>query len=342
MKSGACLLATMAVLGLSQGASADQPTLKPFSLRLEVPADSSGCGDRTTSAGMGGSFSNQTGLTVTGANCVGSNTVTENGSTYKTDIVVVNYMAENEAVPVNSIFGGSAFEGVTSSFAPLFSTYADCLNARKSQEANFATQTKLPVFVSYCAAPESVGDHGYSLVVMGFGTPDRKLFAFMQDNAAMGDLDPRVLAAVQNAIVQQDGYVVYSDANRVFFYAPYNLAVTVGNMGSFEVPAQCEQQIAQASTIYNADNLLGVKALCVPIAPQSTEVELTVVGGGSSSLTEDYGYPSAKYATFEDCMSDESRVLQNAASSGRGVIGAICERSMSDNGFSLHLFSNMQ
>ena len=86
---------------------------------------------------------------------------------------------------------------------------------------------------------------------------------------------------------------------------------------------------------------VGVSALCVA-TNDSKSATLTVVASGATGITEDYGDSSAKYSSFSDCMSDLSRVLQNAQSDNQDILGAVCEPSDSGNGiFLADLYSTM-
>ena len=323
MKS--CFAGLVCVLAVFTGSVAladGTPNLKAFSYRVEVPADQAGC--TRAQSNIAGLFATSTGTQVTGSSCTENKPFIDAGQQFTTAVVIVNYLAEAEAVPYRAVMGGREFMGVSSNTAGIFATYKECLSVLSAQTGNFMPQTGLAVVAGYCDASTDSLMPGYALTLEGFGKPAKQLYAYGEDTNFYNA--PEEMVAIKAAIGQMGGNEVYGDDSRVFYYNEYQIDLTITELGYFSATEQCVAQQVEAQSIFVKAGLTAVSALCTSDSAQDeTRRHLTVVAGGLSMANSNYGYGSVRYATFDDCVNDRGRVVQNETNNGSNILGAICK-----------------
>jgi len=320
------------VLGLSlcffSSTWAAAPNLKPFSLRLEVPSKSETC-DLLANE-IGNRFTFQTGVGSRYA-CTGSRTIGSNETVYT---IVLSYLAENEILPTQAIFGGSDSLGNPLSNIAVFATYSDCLAQQNVQEVNFQKETGLPVFVSYCEAASAGFDQGYSLTVEGFGKAQRQLHIYSNVYSYSAN-DSSVLTGVMKAIASSGGDIVLNIKGQVFYYSEYNIHVTVSDVARVASESECQQQGSSLQSIATSESMNGLTVLCTGKTP---DIYITLVGVGGLSEPDSPEAIPTDYFSFADCMADRARVGQNLSSDGAKVLGEICGKSDDNKSYRMDVY----
>jgi hypothetical protein len=338
-------LATLFVFSALVAATAAQADTQamPFSYRVKVPAGSASCADHASAVAASFAAGTRTkSKSVTGA-CESRQTLVDQNAQFAIDVIDINYSAENELVPFRTVYGSDAFQNSGRQEAGVFKTYSECLHQLSVQQAIFAKETGVTPLAGYCTASTQQEFYpGFSLTFESFGDLKARLYTFSEDGIGLpSDDHTQVIRAAVFAIQTAGGHIAWSDDSRVFYYNDGDVNVANDNLGMFEVASQCTSQVAQAQSIYVAAGLVGVTAFCrmdTPVAGHGFAV-LMVVGAGSDELSD---MDTDRYATFDECMGDLNRVLKNAASNGRTVLGGLCSPNLSgDEGFNAHVYSSM-
>jgi hypothetical protein len=332
------VIASSVIWASASANAAAQP--KPFSYRVKVPAEGGSCDQHAQEVASLFAASTRA-KSVTGS-CHGTDAIVDQGKTYRRDIVIVDYLSDLQLAPERSVFGGTEFQGHSDQTSGLFATYADCLGAMAKQRALFVTNMGKAPVAAYCTASTSSVHTGFSLTFESFGESKRHLYSYAQDGMVASDSENVVRAAV-SALNQAGANVVWSDASHLFYYSENEITLAVEYLGTYSVASQCSDQLLEAQKIFAKAGLTGVSSFCDPfdtaVGASST---LKVVGAGPEIVSDDLGGGSDRYETFADCMSDRDRVIANATSSGRAVLGALCQPANdTSNVFITHVYSNL-
>jgi hypothetical protein len=309
-----------------------------FTYRVQEPAASTDCAGLATD--LATRFQTASGLTGVTGTCEGVSPLIEGAQTYNVATMVVTYQNDVELSPTRAIFGGSEFLGDPSAESPLFDTYAACLAELQKQVPNFEAQTGAPFVDAHCDAADTALETGYSLTIETFGKTKQQLFAFIPD-LGLGETDRSnslILSSAAQSLSAAGAHVVYADEAHVFFYAQYDLPVLLSDLGSFDTPAECQEQIGDVDAIYSQSNIDSVISFCEPVGT-STSVTLESVGVGLDMTLETTS--TDHYASYAECRADRARAVANEASSGRNVVGAICVPSspVGPQGYELHIYT---
>jgi hypothetical protein len=253
--------------------------------------------------------------------CEGTHNVTDNdGTTYGVDTVVVSYLSTSQVQFYRANFTGQAFLDEPSAGTGLFDTYSACLAQLDKQQASFEAQTGLTAVATYCQH-DTLGSKTFSLTVEGFGVPKAKLYEYTPAAEALQSKSTQLLQAAQLAITTSGGQLTYVDDAHVFYYSKYSVPVTEMTLGEFKSVTECSVQLEDAKAALSTLKLDNGQALC------TDDGNMEIVGAGityANGRTEDR---QDRYASFEDCMKDKVRVVQNATSAGGHIVAALCSLS---------------
>jgi hypothetical protein len=297
----------------------------PFSYRTTVPADAEVTCDQAAQ-GVAKRLAQATGANVTGSSCSATRNFQDHTQTYSQYVVIVNYTASYEAIPYEARMTSQISAEKAIGDSPLFMNYADCLKTLAEQKTLFQKNTGLQLVAGHCEASEADDQNqGYYLNLEGFGQPQKQLYGYAVSVDSISYVDPATTAATVDAITKAGGTVAYSDNAVVYYYSANDIFVVTATLGLFDSEDACNKQVQDAKKIYSGSGMSSTHAFCVQYYSSNLpQRELTVVGTGIGTLFEDYGNHSAKYASFDECMTDKPRVLQNLKSEGQSVLGAIC------------------
>jgi hypothetical protein len=333
---------------LASRAAPTAPKLHPFSYRLKLPISTASCADHAKQVASDFAIGATKAQTVAGI-CQSRQTVTTaQGETYELDIVLINYLATTEQHPARTVFGADTFMGMPHANAGVYATHAECLDEIAVQIPTFTTETGLTPFASYCQASTNDMYPGFSMTIESFGEfKKRRLFSFSLDGQATFESDgTEITQAALAAIKTVGARVVSAGATRIFYYFEYPIQISNPALGVFQEMDQCTSQMATAHAIYAKGGLEGVSAFCL-VSPPPVSLTgkvkdayvLMTVGAGQSVIMDS---SSAQYETFDECMGDIDRLVQNELSNGRKIVGGLCAPSlMSHEGFSAHLYLNL-
>jgi hypothetical protein len=323
----------LAVLGASGAMASD---VHQFTYRVQVPVQSADC--TQDASALATRFQTSSGLDSVQAECQGVSPLIDGTATYNVATVIVTYQAEYELTPTRAVFGGSEFLGQPDADWPLFDTYATCLDQLKRQQPKFETQTGALAVAAHCDAASNALETGYSLTIETFGKVTKQLYAFIPDFGPEGiRAGSKILTSAVQALSSSGATVAYADDQHVFFYASYDLPVLLSDLGSFDDPSECQDQISNADSIYLQSGIDSVVSFCEPEGQDSAS--LTTVGIGLDmsleTTTQDH------YASYDECRADRERSVGNEISNGQNVVGAVCVPAspVGPGGYELHVYT---
>jgi hypothetical protein len=312
---------------------AEQPSpLKRYYYTLRIPRTAQGCENAVSRIAQ--KFSQLTGLVVNEARCQSTRDWTEEGIQYREDFIVLTYLAVEEIKPYTATFG-SEFLGVTSSEFGVFESYRECLSQLEHQEEIFESATEFEALASTCVEGSQVPHRSYILRIDGLSAkegkeklkrPLKRLFAFT--DRFRGSVDPALDTQIQDLVESMGGAWAHKWAGVSFYYAKNVLPIRFESMGYFPVAHECEVQLNDVRNIFIQMGSKRVIARCstVESAPGTTAVYLELVrdynANNSSPLSE-----TLTYFTFEECMSDRARALDEAMSRKLKPAGAFCRKT---------------
>ncbi len=326
------LFAAFAVPAVSYGAALNQ-----YSYRVVVPADgpcAEQAGRLVTRFAADTSLSNVTGV------CEGTRQLSNEGQSYKQNIVVINYQSYAKEMPVQAIFGGVDDYGGPTIANGQFPSYGACLNARASQLNLFTKYTGLKAVDSHCESGNDLIPDSWSLVIDGFGQAKATLYGLapLQNFVDDGDAPSSdIMKIVAEKVAKYGGHVVFSTNDYIFYYSASGQKVSVASGPGFTDASECTSQLSEAQKIFNSPKGADVTVLCHE--DNGSSYHIVAVGLYADATDLDVEANTRDYATFAECMADRARVEQNLRSEGASIYGEICSPSVTNlTGYTMHVF----
>lgn len=326
------LFAAFALPGMARASAMNQ-----YSYRVVVPAN----GACVEQAGrLAARFAAETSLSNVTGTCEGTRLLSNEGQSYKQNIVVINYQSYAKEMPVQAIFGGVDVYGGPTVADGQFPSYGACLSARAAQLKLFTEYTGLTAVDSHCESGNDLIPDSWSLVIDGFGQAKATLYGLapLQNFVDDGDAPSSdIMNVVTEKVAKYGGHVVFSTNDYIFYYSASGQKVSVASGPDFTNASECTSQLSEAQKIFNSPKDADVTVLCHE--DNGSSYHVVAVGLYADATDLDVEANTRNYASFGECLADRARVEQNLRSEGASVYGEICSPSIRNlTGYTMHVY----
>ena len=338
LKSVAFLFVGFFVLFLNQSAFANDPReLKRFYYKLSVLSETSLTCEQQADM-LKARFASISKTLVVESLCKGQNEILDVNQVYRTNKIILTYMSERELVPYTAYFGNEYF-GTPGAAEGIYTSYKACLTDMQSKVTSFETLTGLSVVGASCQRGTYTYDKNFVLKIDGLSSdpkqkPNQKLYAFAFKSR--GSLNLGLLEDIKQLVAKIGGEAVTLINGTVFYYSKNPISVGQNSFGIFEDSNHCNLQVNDVKDILTRAGSKNHIALCVKDVDYPATEYLEVVSDNSLLNTTSLSLPG--YFSFEECMDDKSRAMDEATSRGFKPLGAICKKFM--NGYEMQIFRN--
>ena len=214
--------------------------------------------------------------------------------------------------------------------APMFTSYANCLNARANQMSIFMRATGLnPLTVGCELSADSISTN-YTMSIAAVGKSKTSLFQMadlsMTQMPPTGLQDNAWMAGIASDLTAQGAIVAARSGITTFYYATQSLIYSSSILEQFPTSNLCQSQLDQAMKIVAAT---GAKHPTVACHKTNSLAALAMRGDFSSLMIQsDYGSGSPVFHSVAECMQARDEVLgKNAA------VGGFCVTSSNNDNF---------
>ncbi len=296
--------------------------LNTYTYRVRLAQTERSCAEEA--AMLGQRFQSATGFEVVKAECVGSAEMRDSEGSHLLNILVVSYKAEYRANAFSAVIDPEAYWPLPlDNASSLYDTYSECAEDLSTQANFFEDNTGLVSVAAYCD-PKNSGSPAYRLKIESFGTPKVRLFAFH----GFRNFGEQANASVLEMIRKTGAVVTKEKSGEVFYYAAKPVNMSRESFGGFPNADHCTAQEGDAIKILQK---LGAKEMILRCSPRAelSGVELQAVSDTNWFLSNDFGSRSPVYYSFQECMQDKPRYLEEK---GETALGGICVQDFSSSG----------
>ncbi len=314
---------------------AQTPPTTTFHYAVRIPATAQTCQQEADT--LGARFSAVTKTKVSEATCRGTITISADGTSYNLYSLLLTYQGKR-VYPTTAVLAGSNLSTIPGDGSGIYDTYASCVADIDGQTKNFSAATSLTTLDAFCTTTGDVSGSTYKLQMDGVGTKTNSLYVF--DPRLIGATDPQLQSGIENLVATSGGMITKVYGAQIFYYAPYALNLSHRMLGIFHNASECESQISDAAAIFTKAEAKNIIVRCLSNgtgtrAPSTYYLE--IIHDGSSLVSEDWGTRN-KFYSFNECMSEKARIVQDG---GQNSLGGICQPAIDlSNNYVLDLFTS--
>lgn len=277
-------------------------------------------------------FETATQLKVTEKLCRGTIDATMGKEKVKLYSLLLTYPAEQKVSIKSTQLEATSF-GRYHSPKPAYDTYSDCVADLENQVQHFERQTQLPAIAAFCDRAKSTLT-GFALEIQSAGKPAAELNAFLLETP---EVDARLEQDVRQFVESLGAQVVRDRGTTLFYYSAKPLSIRQPIFSNFTSPERCERQIEAIHAILRDSGSTKAYVRCLPSSNGMFTRTYTLADGWaflSRSEAEDV------YYSFDECMSDRTRVLNERKNHWNAAVGALCvENPLGDDRFKMEIYS---
>ncbi len=307
---------------------------------VRLPESPEGCAQAAENVAL--RFARATGTSEVKGECRGVVELTAEGEVHRLFSVIVSYPSATELRPNSVVFGRAQFGSQPSRAAGVFPSYRSCLDQIPAQSAIYEEETGLEAVAAFCfPAGLRLGPDGkssltnYALQIDGFGKTASRLRVF--DAGARGGMGDRGLAQAASIVQRLGARVALLQGTHIFYYSEQGLSMSLESLAHFSRQNECEVQKDEAESILRK---LGSREVLVNCVNSDSSWSLMALREKVSMFSRDFGASAPKYYTFDECLSDRSRVLGREGGY-RAPLGAICRSDSFSDFYVMELFRHL-
>lgn len=289
--------------------------------RVTLPGTSSTCLEEAE--GLSSRFQIATGIKQVKAECSTTQTTSIQGRDYTFNTLTLYYSTHNQLPIFKVRFGhyeGGLPGGINSvgDYYGAYESYSSCIQNINFRNAEFEKYTGLSAVSSYCAKGRIDGN--YVLTIDSFGQPKMRLYTFDAGNWSKGE-------EISKYLFRKKASTVHTKGTRFYYYAKNSLNLGQHRLLSYQDGNICSDQLEVAKNIiknYGSDSTM---VRCVKRAQTNNDnFHLIALFSGSNFFKT--RYMNERYVSYEQCLSDISRVMNEYSSVSRNVpFGALCSKN---------------
>ncbi len=289
------------------------------SYRVRIPATTQTCEVEAERLAM--RFSKATGFGSAKSECVSVLDYKVDEKTYALYSLALSIPSRIMDRLSSSVYGylDSYYPNDLGDYYGLYSTYEACIGALGDRSQEFEKHTGLMAVAAFCTRARV--NASYVLQIDGFGKPKKKLGTF--DPTFKSAMDAATKADFIQLLNKMGAFVVADLSSRAFYYSKESLEFSRSKMLSYQPAALCSSQLAAAKDILSRLTKLQPVLACIKSAHTKDErYDLFAAWSGEQIFSQQVSF---RYLSFQECLSDQKRVLDlEARDYGQRPLGAIC------------------
>ena len=305
---------------------------REFRFWTRLPQTSLSC--EAQASALAERFEQATRTTPNSVRCLGSARISAEGQVYALESIELTYAAREELEAYVAVLGSGQSDEPSDNMGA-YNTFADCLADLAKQSAAFQQHTRLTAVSATCEKAGMAYRSPYVLKVSGFGIPAKRLYA--AELVFYTEMDEQLRQRILGLYALNGASLARVNDMRVLYYSKNPVRIRRETPAYFPHVSQCQSQEADFRGIIARNGAKNAIVRCL----KGPAGRFALEGAHDSArlLSSDFGTRSPRYYSFEECLADRERMLNDSVSRGAAPLGGLCLPALLDNTqFKLEIF----